>query len=82
MKLIILFATLLTLIAAFHSSAVLAAGMQDDVDQAATIIQRFEAMPEESIPAAVLRDAKGLAILTVTKARFHALVVAAVRGLW
>ena len=70
MKLIMLFATLLTLIAAFHTSAVFAAGMQDDVNQAATIIQRFETMPEGSIPAAVLRDAKGLAILTVTKAGF------------
>jgi len=70
MKLIILFSTLLTLIAAFHSSAVFAAGMQDDVNQAATIIQRFDTIPEESIPAAVLRDAKGLAIVTVTKAGF------------
>ena len=71
MKLMVLFATLLTLIAVFHSSAVVAAaGMQDDVNQAATIIQRFETMPEQSIPAAVLRDAKGLAIMTVTKAGF------------
>lgn len=70
MKKVILFAMLLTLIAAFHSSAVFAAGMQDDVNQAATIIQRFEAMPEGSIPASVIRDARGLAILTVTKAGF------------
>jgi len=70
MKLIILFATLLTLIAPFHTSAVVSAEMQDDVNQAATIIQRFETMPEANIPAAVLRDAKGLAILTVIKAGF------------
>jgi lipid-binding SYLF domain-containing protein len=70
MKQILLFAAVLILIAELHSSAVFAAGMQDDVDQAATIIKRFEAIPEESIPAAVLRDAKGLAILTVTKAGF------------
>jgi len=70
MKLILLFATLLTLIAAFHTSGVFAAGMQDDVNQAATIVQRFETISEGSIPAAVLRDAKGLAILTVTKAGF------------
>ena len=70
MKLIILFATLLTLLTAFHTSGVVAAGMQDDVNQAATIIQRFEPMPEGSIPASVIRDAKGLAILTVAKAGF------------
>jgi lipid-binding SYLF domain-containing protein len=44
--------------------------MQDDVDQAVSIIQRFESIPEHSIPPAVLRDAKGLAILTVFKAGF------------
>jgi lipid-binding SYLF domain-containing protein len=70
MKLIILFAMLLTLIAAFDSSTVYASGMQDDVDQAVSIIQRFESIPEHSIPPAVLRDAKGLAILTVFKAGF------------
>jgi len=52
MKLTILFATLLTLIAAFDSSAVYASGMQDDVDQAVSIIQRFESIPEHSIPPA------------------------------
>ena len=70
MKVTILFATLLALIAAFDSSAVYASGMQDDVDQAVSIIQRFESIPEHSIPPAVLRDAKGLAILTVFKAGF------------
>jgi len=44
--------------------------MQDDVDQAATIIERFQAVPEEAIPQAVLRDARGLAIMTVIKAGF------------
>lgn len=44
--------------------------MQADVDQAATIIERFEAIPERGIPPAVMRAAKGLAILTVTKAGF------------
>jgi SH3 domain-containing YSC84-like protein 1 len=70
MKLTILFAALLTLIAAFASSAAFASGMQDDVDQAVSIVQRFEAIPEYSIPPAVLKDAKGLAILTVFKAGF------------
>ncbi len=45
-------------------------GMQDDVDQAVTIIQRFQEIPETSVPPAVLRDARGLAILTVLKAGF------------
>jgi lipid-binding SYLF domain-containing protein len=46
------------------------ASMQGDVDQAATIIERFQAVPEEGIPQAVLRDARGLAIMTVIKAGF------------
>lgn len=44
--------------------------MQQDVDQAAAIIQRFEAIPEKGIPPSVMKAAKGLAILTVTKAGF------------
>jgi lipid-binding SYLF domain-containing protein len=47
-----------------------AAGLQDDVDQAAVTIQRFLEMPETSIPEAVMHQAKGLAILTVVKAGF------------
>jgi SH3 domain-containing YSC84-like protein 1 len=70
MKLMILFAGLLTLIAAFNSSPVFAAGMQGDVDQAATIISRFESMEENGIPPAIMRDAKGLAVMTVVKAGF------------
>lgn len=46
------------------------ARVQDDVDQAVTIIERFQAIPEKAIPDLVLRNAKGLAILTVTKAGF------------
>ncbi len=44
--------------------------MQRDVDQAAAIIERFQAIPEQGIPSSVLRNARGLAILTVTKAGF------------
>jgi SH3 domain-containing YSC84-like protein 1 len=51
-------------------ASICAAGMQDDVDQAVTIIQRFQDIPEKSIPPAVLKDAKGLAILTMLKAGF------------
>jgi SH3 domain-containing YSC84-like protein 1 len=50
--------------------------MQEDVDQAAAIIERFEAIPESAIPPAVMRAARGLAILTVTKAGF----IGSVRG--
>lgn len=52
------------------------ATLQDDIDQAVTIIQRFQEIPEQAIPRAVLREAKGLAILTVTKAGF----IGSVRG--
>jgi lipid-binding SYLF domain-containing protein len=47
-----------------------ASGMQDEVDQAAAIIERFREMPEQGIPDKILKDAKGLAILTVLKAGF------------
>jgi lipid-binding SYLF domain-containing protein len=50
--------------------------MQADVDQAAAIIERFEAIPEQGIPPAVIKAARGLAILTVTKAGF----IGSVRG--
>jgi SH3 domain-containing YSC84-like protein 1 len=56
--------------------AVAAAAMQDDVNQAVTIIERFQAIPEKAIPDSVLHNAKGLAILTVTKAGF----IGSVRG--
>jgi len=46
------------------------AAMQDDVDRALSILERFEAIPESAIPPAVMRDAKGVAIFTVTKAGF------------
>jgi len=65
------------------------ASMQDDVDQAVTIIQRFQAVPEKAIPEAVLRDARGLAIMTVIKAGFgfsgrggKGVVVARTRNGW
>lgn len=47
-----------------------AAGLQDAVDQAVTILRRFQSIPEQSIPAEVIRDAQGLAILHVIKAGF------------
>jgi lipid-binding SYLF domain-containing protein len=46
------------------------ATLQDDVDQAVSIIDRFDEITETAIPPAVMRDAKGLAIITITKAGF------------
>ena len=51
-------------------SAARAASLEETVAQAVTILERFKDMPEEGIPKAVLRDAKGIAILTVLKAGF------------
>jgi SH3 domain-containing YSC84-like protein 1 len=70
MKRTLLFSLSLSLCAALSSPAVQAAGLQDDVDQAATIIERFEQIPEKAIPREVLHKAKGLAILTVLKAGY------------
>lgn len=68
--------TIYVLIAVVALSAILLgvspvyASMQGDVDQAATIIERFQAVPEKAIPQAVLKDARGLAIMTVIKVGF------------
>lgn len=70
MKWIGLLAAVLLSIMTLQSSPVYAEGLQDDIDQAVSIIQRFQEIPEKSIPTAVLRDAKGLAVLTVVKAGF------------
>ena len=51
-------------------------GMQQDVNQATAIIQRFQQIPEKGIPPSVLKAARGVAILTVTKAGF----IGSVRG--
>jgi lipid-binding SYLF domain-containing protein len=67
-----------------------AASREDQqVDQATTILQRFKAMPEHEIPRQVLREAKGLAILTVAKGGFiwsgkvgQGVVVARTRDGW
>jgi len=55
---------------ALSATPVCAEGLQDDVNQAATIIGRFQAVPEKGIPRAVLKDARGVAILTVIKVGF------------
>jgi lipid-binding SYLF domain-containing protein len=61
---------MLTLGMVLSVSTLSLAAMQGDVDQAVAILQRFQEIPEKSIPPAVLKGAKGLAILTVTKAGF------------
>ena len=63
-------AILLTLVFTLGLSSISSAAMQGDVDQAVAILQRFREISEKSIPPAVLKGAKGLAILTITKAGF------------
>ena len=70
---------MLTAAAAFLSACAVVSprdAMQADVDQATAIVERFEAIPESAIPPAVMRAARGLAIVTVTKAGF----IGSVRG--
>jgi lipid-binding SYLF domain-containing protein len=47
-----------------------AATEQEIVDQSAAILRQARRMPEKAIPARVLRNAKGLAIVTVVKVGF------------
>jgi len=70
MKRVLLFSLFLALVAMFNVPVTYADGMQDDVDRAVTIIQAFRDIPEKSIPPEVLRDAQGVAIITVIKAGF------------
>jgi len=58
------------LAACVFTSAAAHADMQDDINQAVSILERFQEIPESAIPDAIMRDAKGLAILTITKAGF------------
>lgn len=60
-----------------------AASEQEIVDRSARMIREFRSMPEQQIPRAVLRQARGLAVMTVVKAGFifsgkagHGIVVA------
>jgi lipid-binding SYLF domain-containing protein len=46
------------------------ADLQDDVNQAVSILERFQEIPETAIPDVIMRDAKGIAILTLTKGGF------------
>ena len=63
--------TLLALLAlACSVTASSAATEQEVVNRSANIMRKFRDMPETAIPAAVLRNAHGLAILTVVKIGF------------
>ena len=65
MRTIYVLLTVLALGVALLGASPVYASMQGVVDQAATIIERFQAVPEEAIPQAVLKDARGLGIMTV-----------------
>src|SRR5215213_1597543 len=65
----IIFLSALTLLSACATTSPREA-MRSDIEQAAGVVERFEAIPEKGIPPAVMRAARGLAILTVTKAGF------------
>jgi len=62
----------LFLVLAMSSLAVVMADAaeQDTVNRCAAIISQFQRMPEKAIPRDVLRQAKGLAIMSVVKAGF------------
>jgi lipid-binding SYLF domain-containing protein len=62
-----IFSIVAILLSAYLPTAAAHAALQDDVDQAVVIIERFQEIPEKAIPTAVMREAKGLAILTITK---------------
>ncbi len=61
---------LLGIALSLNYSAACAADLQLDIDRATDIILGFESMSEQGIPKEVLRNAKGLAILSVMKAGF------------
>ena len=89
MRTTVVLTAILTLSVVLLGAAPVYASMQGDVDQAATIIERFQAVPEKAIPQAVLRDARGLAIMTVIKGAFgfsgqggKGVVVARTRNGW
>ena len=58
------------LLTACLSATAAHATLQDDVNQAVSVLERFQEIPESAIPDVILRDAKGIAILTLTKGGF------------
>jgi lipid-binding SYLF domain-containing protein len=64
-KLIPVLVTIATVLATMSPTAVRADGMQADIDRAAAMFEEFQADPDPIIPRAVLRNARGLAFITV-----------------
>jgi SH3 domain-containing YSC84-like protein 1 len=64
------FSIVAILLTAWLIPAAAHADMQDDVNQAVSVLERFQEIPESAIPDVILRDAKGIAILTLTKGGF------------
>lgn len=60
----------LVLVMSCLTAAMADATEQDTVNRCAAIIRQFQQMPEKAIPRDVLRQAKGLAIMSVVKAGF------------
>ncbi len=58
------------LLLAALSTTSFAATEQEVVNECAATLRHFRTMPESAIPAGVLRNARGLAIMTVVKAGF------------
>ena len=78
-----------TLAIAFSIPLLSAATEQEVVDRSAQILRDFRAIPENQIPPAVLRNARGLAIMSVVKVGFglsgkggQGVVVARTRDGW
>ncbi len=67
---IIIIITIIVITTGMNETPAEAKGLQDQVDQAVTILERFQNIPEKSIPPAVLKNARGLAIITVLKGGF------------
>jgi SH3 domain-containing YSC84-like protein 1 len=74
---------------AFAATGLTATEEEDQIRQASAILRRFNSMPERQIPREILRDAKGLAILTVVKGGFiwsgkfgRGVVIARNNGVW
>jgi len=64
-----------------------AASEQEIVDRSARIMEEFRSIPEKQIPRAILRRARGLAVMSVVKAGFifsgkagHGIVIARISG--
>jgi lipid-binding SYLF domain-containing protein len=62
--------SLLVAASSLMAPAVYAGSLQADVDQAVTILDKFHNIPESDVPDFVMRDARGLAIITSVKAGF------------